>query len=110
MIEYNKRILKDSIRFYGENNQIVVATEEMAELTQVLTKYLRSAIVDREHLVEEFADVTYMLEQVKDIFNLEDREINKAIWEKQNRQAYRIIQDEKKKLVKEKNEYKTDAS
>lgn len=51
---------------YGERNQIDMAIEEMAELTQALSKYKRG----KEHNVEkEIADVQIMLDQLKLIFN-----------------------------------------
>lgn len=90
-IAYNKVIMTETIRYYGINNQLTVATEEMAELTQVLSKVIRGSLIDREHLIEEYSDVLYMMEQLKYIFNIEDKEVSDMIWKKQNRQAKRMI-------------------
>lgn len=62
----NKSIYREAITTYGEIPQIDVAIEEMAELTQALSKYKRG----KQHNVEEeIADVSIMLEQLKIIFN-----------------------------------------
>jgi hypothetical protein len=55
---------------YGQDIQIIVAIEEMAELVRVLTKILRSTY-DHEKLCEEVADVELMLEQLKVMFSIE---------------------------------------
>lgn len=89
----NQAIMVETIRHYGINNQLTVAIEEMAELTQVLSKHQRGMVIDRDHLVEEYADVSYMLEQIKYIFNITDKEIERGIWEKQMRQTQRMIEE-----------------
>ena len=96
MVKINQAIMVETIKHYGGDNQLIVANEEMAELSQVLSKALRKEIIDREHLVEEFADATYMLEQIKVIFKITDDEVNDAIWEKQNRQMNRMLKEKKK--------------
>ena len=53
--------------FYGVNNQIIIAVEELSELQKELCKALRG----KKKLVaisEEMADVEIMLEQLKRIF------------------------------------------
>lgn len=62
-------ICKQAVKTYGKTHQIVICTEEMAELTKELSKNLRG----RENLpqiAEEVADVEIMLEQIKIIFDL----------------------------------------
>ena len=57
--------------FYGVNNQIIIAVEELSELQKELCKALRG----KKKLVaisEEMADVEIMLEQLKRIFQNED--------------------------------------
>lgn len=61
-------VLQAAIEKYGAQAQVVVALEEMAELQQALTKFLRGN-PDQKNINEEMADVSIMLEQLKLIFN-----------------------------------------
>ena len=56
----------------GDTAQLVVAVEELSELTKEITKCLRSK-GNIDHLAEEVADVEIMVEQVKLIFNVQDK-------------------------------------
>ena len=77
----NKTIYKKAIETYGEIPQIDVAIEEMAELTQALSKYKRG----KQHNVEEeIADVSIMLEQLKIIFD------NKKVKKIKNKKIKRL--------------------
>jgi NTP pyrophosphatase (non-canonical NTP hydrolase) len=59
--------LHRAIMHYGEDLQQIVAMEEMAELTQQISKMLRHC-GDLEHLAEEIADVQIMLDQLVMIY------------------------------------------
>ena len=68
--------LKYCIEYFGESKQQVVCIEEMAELTQQLSKF----VIDhknksREKVVEEYIDVLIMLNQMKIIFGITDEEV-----------------------------------
>lgn len=73
--EMEARIYEALERRYG-SFQIIVAIEELAELQQALTKYLRNLHVDgtgnlndiREHIREEIADVSIMVTQLELMF------------------------------------------
>ena len=73
--EMEARIYEALKRRYG-SLQIIVAIEELAELQQALTKYLRNLHVDgtgnlndiREHIREEIADVNIMVNQMEMMF------------------------------------------
>lgn len=70
-------VYRDAIDYYGEKNQVDVAVEEMAELTQALMKERRCDEEWRRpdlrvHVAEEMADVEIMLEQLKIIFKNEE--------------------------------------
>lgn len=56
----------------GDTAQLVVAVEELSELTKEITKCLRNK-GNLDHLAEEVADVEIMVEQVKLIFNVQDK-------------------------------------
>ena len=69
--------LKHCIEYFGESKQQVVAIEEMAELTQQLSKF----VIDhknksRSAVVEEYIDVLIMLNQMKIIFGITDEEVD----------------------------------
>jgi len=68
--------LESCIAYFGKDKQQVVAIEEMAELTQQLSKF----VIDhpkksRENVVEEYTDVLLMLNQIKIIFEITDTEV-----------------------------------
>lgn len=89
-----KEKTKTIVEHYG-SAQMVLTIEEMAELTQALTKYLRffeggqkirdsiPAVLD--NIVEEIADVSLMLLQMRMYFLISDEEINSTIKRKINR-------------------------
>lgn len=62
-----KSIYMSAIRKFGKSAQIVVAIEELSELTKELTKTLREKC-NLKNISEEMADVEIMLEQLKLIF------------------------------------------
>lgn len=57
----------EAVRAYGKQSQLVMAMEEMAELTKELSKNIRGAS-NVSAISEEIADVEIMLEQLKIIF------------------------------------------
>ena len=59
-----KTTLSEAIEDYGIHSQFVIAMEEMAELTQALSKRLRGA-QNVENIAEEIADVEIMIAQIK---------------------------------------------
>lgn len=84
---------------YGMHNQSRQAVEEMAELTQALTKFWRYKGMEqwtynelRSNIVEELADVQNMIEQLCILFRCEeDMEAEKK--RKINRQLRRMQQE-----------------
>jgi len=69
-----ENVLKDAIDTFGEDLQMMVAIEEMAELTKVLSKVARYGMQERlrDKAVEEIADVTIMMIQLMMIFDIPD--------------------------------------
>lgn len=70
-------VLREAIDTFGEDLQMMVAIEEMAELTKVLSKVTRYGMQDRlrEKAKEEIADVAIMLLQLMMIFEFSDDDI-----------------------------------
>ena len=70
-----EELYKAAVQKFGERAQILVAIEEMSELTKALLKYIRLVDFDQrnyddiiENIAEERADVQIMLEQLNVIF------------------------------------------
>ena len=72
-IPYEQRVqtYTNALIHFGEANQLVVALEELSEVQKEICKVMRDK-PDLDHLAEEIADATIMLEQVRLIFNLND--------------------------------------
>ncbi len=68
--EREGRILEAAIDTWGPEMQMIVAIEEMSELTKALTKYIRAYDVTEieANIREEMADVGIMLNQLSLIF------------------------------------------
>lgn len=75
--------------------QLTIAIEEMAELTQQITKHLRGK-TDETHLLEEFADVILGLLYIKQILFLPDEVIENACIVKLLRMKEATEEQEKK--------------
>jgi len=84
----NRERCSKVVRIYPKDHQMLLAMEELAELTQAISKYLRYG--DTEPLLEEYADVLVMLEQVRQILNIDDEEINKRAGKKLYRALGRV--------------------
>ncbi len=65
--KYEGSVLRAAITTYGLTTQMIVAMEEMSELTKELSKNLRGE-KNAERIAEEIADVEIMLDQLAIIF------------------------------------------
>ena len=63
-------IIREAIQLYGENNQLIVAIEELSELQKELCKRLRGSKTNVEHIAEEIADVYIMLAQLVQMLDI----------------------------------------
>ena len=54
--------------------RMVVAIEELSELQKELSKYLRNKL-DKSNLLEEYVDVLIMMEQIKLLFDFQNKDI-----------------------------------
>ena len=77
----------DNLAFYSQNSlkgddlHIVIAMEEMAELSKELSKALRRN-PDEDGLLEEIADVLICIGYISMIFEFDDEDIKKALYVK----------------------------
>ena len=70
--------------------------EELAELQKEIAKDLRNhltpetRVIDTKNILEEFADVVIELHMLKEIYNISDSELDKAINEKMEKSMERL--------------------
>ena len=69
--EERKQVYDAALGKWGAKMQATVAIEEMSEVIKEITKMLRGEL-DREHMAEEIADATIMLEQLRQVLNIND--------------------------------------
>ena len=80
MTDKYKEYYKKFIEEWGEESQLVVAIEEMSELTKELCKYKRNQILNKDNsetisnIKEEIADVLNMVEQLENMFGEDEIE------------------------------------
>ena len=79
----------DKVKDILGDKVIVIAIEELAELTQQLTKGLRGKM-NREHLLEEYADCLVVMEWIKEYYDLSDEEIKRWLDKKNERNRKKI--------------------
>nr|DAF05206.1 MAG TPA: nucleoside triphosphate pyrophosphohydrolase [Caudoviricetes sp.] len=72
-----QEIFNKAISTYGEKAQKLMAIEEMSELTKEICKDFRGKL-DREHLIEEMADVTITIDQLMMMYKITFEEIQKV--------------------------------
>ena len=101
----DRMIMTDFILGWGEDIQIIITMEECAELTKILSKYLRAPFSHTsradyiENIIEEIVDVSLMLEQMKIVVGLSSKRFNTLFREKLDR-TYEVFTEymKKKKL------------
>lgn len=83
----DKKIL-EIINHYGVKNQLKKLSEEIYELQEAIL--LNDS---REHIVEEFADVNVLLEQIMVFYDLKPEDLLEVMKYKVNRQLGRIANE-----------------
>ena len=61
---------KEALKRWGSNLQIDMMIEESAELTKALLKFRRNGGSIPDYVLEEIADVSLMIEQMKILFGI----------------------------------------
>lgn len=67
--EERAKVYDQAVETFGQENQLIVALEELSECQKEICKALRGQTNGR-NLVEEVADAIIMLEQVRRIFKI----------------------------------------
>lgn len=88
----SSQVLEKAIEVYGKDLQKQVAIEEMAELTKEICKDFRGK-GNREHIIEEMADVCIMLDQLMIIYDIKTNEMLDEIDIKTARLEERILRE-----------------
>jgi hypothetical protein len=88
-----KDILKEAIIHNGAVMQMIVAMEEMSELTKELSKSIRG-FENRDALIEEVADVHIMLMEIELIHNISEKELYEKVEMKALRLKVRLDNNE----------------
>lgn len=85
------------INHYGPSHQLKHMQTEMFEFIEaILTKELVGAypgVKEKQHIEEEYADLTMMLEQFKEYYNLDEDNIQRIKDQKIERQLKRIEEE-----------------
>ena len=94
---FNQIIAKSIDSNIGDGNprghrNLIIVMEELSELSKEVSKVLRDK-GDRVGIVEEVADVICSIEYIKNILNISNSEINKAINVKLDR-LWEIIEEQ----------------
>ena len=80
---------KQAIDTYGVRAQKLMAIEEMSELTKEICKDFRGKL-DREHLIEELADVTITIDQLMLMYKISGNELQQMCERKMERLKERL--------------------
>ena len=88
------KILKMATEKWGKNAQILMALEEMAELSKELLKNMNRNSVNKNNITEEMADVYILLEQLKTIYGILEDDINNIVEEKINKLEIKLKNNE----------------
>lgn len=102
------KIIRETVNIYGDK-QYMTAVEEMAELMQAISKYLRidnsgcydMSQIQKEainNIAAEMADVYVLLEQLQFMLDIKNEDIQSVIDKKLNRQFERNRQARLRRL------------
>jgi hypothetical protein len=99
-----KFVYRRALETYGKFNQLIVANEELGELSKEICKVLRG-IGSIDNLTEEIADVRIMVEQLEMIFDCHE-DVEAVMVLKAERLTHKLDRDEKKENLCEKCVYR----
>lgn len=99
MTPKQNRTIHRVISVFGEKNQQMQTLEELMELQRAVFEHVHRGTDNRDNIVEEIADVEIMLAQLKEIHNIDPKEIEMIQERKLNRLDHTID----KYLAKQKN-------
>lgn len=92
MTDRERNVYSKNIEYHGDELETTVCMEECAELIQAVSKCKRYGCHNerKDNLIEEMADVLFILDELKLIYNISDEDIDNIKQYKIDRQEYRI--------------------
>jgi len=90
MTEEYIALLHDAYGKWGKNYQVMMALEEMAELSWELLQNINRKASNEQKIIDEIADVYIMLEQLKVIYRISDQDIHEFMKNKLERLKGRL--------------------
>lgn len=84
MFKFADELYRQTIEECGEENQHWIVVEEMSELAKEISKYQRNKGSEL-NIIEEMADVEIMLEQLRIMHSIDEKDVQRAIYEKEIR-------------------------
>lgn len=103
ILEMRRMMLEKCLETWGEDAQINVVIEEMAELTKELCKWNRGSN-NAKQIIEETVDVLIMINQLTIIFSKSSEEFEEVLKFKLERVRQRLLNDLQKKELEVENE------
>ncbi|MDR2535222.1 MAG: hypothetical protein LBD29_04215 [Treponema sp.] len=79
ILEEYRSALREAFDTWGKDSQVMMALEEMAELSKELLKNINRKKNNKKNITEELADVYVTLESLKIIYNISDIELCEII-------------------------------
>lgn len=90
-LEKRKELYQKALKLWGPTAQVFMLMEEIGELMQAVSKYYRKPSAEnKEHLAEEIADVEIMLEQMRVVLDVKEKDIQKQKKHKLDRLLIRV--------------------
>ena len=90
MTKEHKNLLQYALEKWGKVSQVMMALEEMGELTNALLKNINRNKNNEQDILEEIGDVYIMLEQLKMIYNISEHELKELMDKKLDRLKNRL--------------------
>ena len=84
------KLLIEAYELWGKKSQVLIALEEMAELSKELLKNINRSKNNETEIKDEIADVYIMLEQLKLMYNISEDELIQLMENKLERLKTRL--------------------
>ncbi|MCL1998037.1 MAG: hypothetical protein FWG65_04635 [Turicibacter sp.] len=90
----HEKLMRLALKKWGKDAEVLQTLEELAELSKELLKNVNRGGDNRDKIVEEMGDVYIMLEQLKSVYAVSERELAEVMGGKLARLG-RLIKEEK---------------
>lgn len=98
----DEKLYKKTVDMWGEQSQMMIALEELAELQQAISKWGRARSIEelepcRQNIIEEIADVEVMIEQISRMARINSSEVKDFKDKRLDRLRTLVKEEEEKK-------------